>query len=39
LDRKNRPTTSGIQPITDDERRARMEKARRLMHENKIGAQ
>lgn len=30
--------TSGIQPITDDERRARMEKARRLMRENKIGA-
>ena len=30
--------TGGIQPITDDERRARIEKARRLMRENKIGA-
>ncbi len=30
--------TSGIHPITDDERRARMENARRLMRENKIGA-
>jgi Xaa-Pro dipeptidase len=30
--------TSGIQPITDDERRGRMEKARRLMRENKIDA-
>lgn len=28
--------TSGIQPITRDERQARMEKARRLMLENKI---
>jgi Xaa-Pro dipeptidase len=36
--RELRPMTAGIQPITDDERRARMEKARRLMHENKIGA-
>lgn len=36
--RKLRPMTSGIQPITDDERRGRMEKARRLMRENKIQA-
>jgi Xaa-Pro dipeptidase len=28
----------GVQPITDGERRARMEKARRLMGEQKIGA-
>jgi Xaa-Pro dipeptidase len=36
--RNLRPMTGGIQPITDDERRARIEKARRLMRENKIGA-
>jgi Xaa-Pro dipeptidase len=36
--RKLRPMTSGIQPISADERRARMEKARRLMRENKIQA-
>ena len=30
--------TAGIQPITADERRARIEKARRLMHENRIDA-
>jgi Xaa-Pro dipeptidase len=30
--------TGGIQAITDDERRARIEKARRLMRENHIGA-
>ncbi|MBZ5624444.1 MAG: Xaa-Pro peptidase family protein [Acidobacteriia bacterium] len=36
--RKLQPMTGGIQPITDDERRARMEKARRLMREHKIGA-
>src|ERR1051326_5902934 len=36
--RNLRPMTGGIQPITDDERRARVEKARRLMRENKIGA-
>ena len=30
--------TSGIQPISDAERRARIEKARRLMRESKIGA-
>ena len=29
--------TDGIQPITDSERRERMDKARRLMVENKIG--
>jgi Xaa-Pro dipeptidase len=32
-----RPMTIGIQPITDDERRARMEKARRLMRANNLG--
>jgi Xaa-Pro dipeptidase len=36
--RNLRPMTSGIQPITLDERRARMEKARRLMRESKIDA-
>ncbi|HEY2015540.1 MAG TPA: aminopeptidase P family N-terminal domain-containing protein, partial [Bryobacteraceae bacterium] len=36
--RNLRPMTGGIQPVTDDERHARMEKARRLMRENKIGA-
>jgi Xaa-Pro dipeptidase len=36
--RNLKPMTDGIQPITDDERRARMEKARRLMRENKLGA-
>ena len=36
--RNLRSMTSGIQPITDGERRARMEKARRLMRESKIGA-
>jgi len=35
---KLEPMTGGIQPITADERRARVEKARRLMRENKIGA-
>ena len=35
---KLRPMTAGIKPITDDERRGRLEKARRLMRENKIGA-
>ena len=30
--------TAGVQPIADDERRARIEKARRLMRENKLGA-
>jgi Xaa-Pro dipeptidase len=36
--RNLQPMTAGIQPITDDERRARIEKARRLMRENRIGA-
>lgn len=36
--RKLKPMTAGIEPITDNERRARMEKARRLMRENKISA-
>jgi Xaa-Pro dipeptidase len=33
-----RPMLDGIQPITHAERRARIEKAQRLMRENKIGA-
>jgi Xaa-Pro dipeptidase len=33
-----RPMTAGIVPITMDERRARLEKARRLMAERRIGA-
>jgi Xaa-Pro dipeptidase len=33
-----KPMTAGIVPITDDERRARLEKARRLMAENGVGA-
>src|SRR5258707_562015 len=33
-----RPMTDGIQPITADERLARIEKARRLMRENKLDA-
>jgi Xaa-Pro aminopeptidase len=33
-----RPMLDGVQPITDDERRARIDKAQRLMRENKIGA-
>ncbi len=36
--RRLRPMTDGIEPITDDERRARMDKARRLMRESKIAA-
>lgn len=32
-----KPMTRGISPISDDERRARMDKARRLMVENKVG--
>lgn len=36
--RKLKPMLGGVQPISDDERNARMEKARRLMHDNKIGA-
>ena len=38
LIRNLKPMTDGIQPITDEERRARMEKARRLMRENQLGA-
>jgi Xaa-Pro dipeptidase len=33
-----KPMTSGVVPISDDERRARIEKARRLMVERGIGA-
>ncbi len=33
-----RPPAPSVTPITDDERRARMDKARRLMAENKIDA-
>ena len=33
-----KPMTAGIVPITNDERRARIEKARRLMAENRIDA-
>src|SRR4029453_18717280 len=33
-----RPMTDGISPITDAERRTRVEKARRLMTENRIDA-
>jgi Xaa-Pro dipeptidase len=36
--RKLRPMLDGVQPITDEERRARIAKAQRLMHENKIDA-
>jgi len=36
--RNLRPMTAGVQPITDEERRARLDKARRLMREHKIGA-
>jgi len=36
--RKLRPMLDGVQPITDDERRARMEKARRLMARQGLGA-
>ncbi|HEV7475245.1 MAG TPA: Xaa-Pro peptidase family protein [Pyrinomonadaceae bacterium] len=36
--RKLRKMTDGIVPISPDERRARVEKARRLMRENKIDA-
>ena len=35
---KLRPMTDGIHPITDDERRARIEKARKLMVDNRIDA-
>src|SRR5580704_15071486 len=33
-----KPMLDGVQPITDAERAARVEKALRLMHENKIDA-
>jgi Xaa-Pro aminopeptidase len=33
-----KPMTDGIVPITDDERRARIERARRLMAENRLDA-
>ncbi|HEY1343076.1 MAG TPA: Xaa-Pro peptidase family protein [Bryobacteraceae bacterium] len=33
-----KPMTDGIQPIGEDERKARIEKARRLMSDNKLGA-
>ena len=33
-----KPMTDGLQPIANDERRARIEKARRLMTEQKIGS-
>ncbi len=33
-----KPMLDGVQPITDDERRARVEKARRLMREAKMAA-
>ena len=36
--RKLKPMLDGVQPITDAERAQRIEKARRLMHENKIDA-
>lgn len=36
--RQLRPMLDGITPISDDERRARMEKARRLMIDNRIDA-
>ena len=36
--RKLRPMTDGVHPITGDERRARIEKARGLMRDHKIGA-
>jgi len=36
--RKLRPMLDGVQPITDAERRARIDKAQRLMRENKLDA-
>ena len=36
--RKLKPMLDGVQPITDAERSERIEKARRLMHDNKLGA-
>ncbi len=36
--KKLRPMLDGVQPITEDERRARIVKAQRLMYDNKLGA-
>jgi len=36
--KKLKPMTAGIQPITDDERKQRIEKARKLMRDRKIDA-
>ncbi len=36
--RNLKPMTDGVRPITGEERRARMEKARRLMRDNKLDA-
>jgi Xaa-Pro dipeptidase len=36
--RSLKPMTAGVQPITDEERRGRIEKARRLMRDNRLGA-
>ena len=36
--RNLKPMSAGVQPITDEERSARIEKARRLMRENKLAA-
>jgi Xaa-Pro dipeptidase len=36
--RSLQPMTAGVQPIGDEERRARQEKARRLMRDNKMSA-
>ena len=36
--RNLKPLIDGIQPISDDERRARIDKARRLMRENRLSA-
>jgi Xaa-Pro dipeptidase len=36
--RKLRPMLDGVQPITEEERRARRDKAQRLMRENKLDA-
>jgi len=36
--RNLKPMLDGVKPITDDERKARIEKARRLMRENKLEA-
>src|SRR5712671_2639875 len=36
--RSLRPMTDGIRPITDEERRGRIDKAQALMRENKLGA-